>query len=430
MLNGNPAVDIFDGMKLAAGGELGIGVGEEDWGSGEREVLEGFVGRTEGLIDLIVSRFGEPATEPVKSSKSSKNTSRRSNARFDNRQWLGNGAAPGPSDGVIFSGVGAIKRTSLRDVSEWMQWLYAYGEDAYGVQENPTSAHRRKRRRLQPQETKDPGTPNDEDGAVALQDSAQGSSRHRQRDWNADDGQHEEMPVGIPPPIVPAAELRSSKAATSATADRHRSRTRERIENKSSVDPSDSTSSTDTLMKYLTLGVYGSSWGLPSARPSVQRHDSSNSQGTTRVDPGASPEVAAMKHIDPKAEPPIDADGGSEKMANTNCRFIIGLTGNLDESEIGEDDVEIADSGTDHEVGARDSNSRILIRALHAGLAKPDIVDRAPDDHDPGKWVRYDCDNGRLIRGRLANVGQPIPPSSDRLRVVVYVVGSECLYIS
>lgn len=33
LLHGNPAVDIYNGVKLAAGGELGIGVGEEDWGS-------------------------------------------------------------------------------------------------------------------------------------------------------------------------------------------------------------------------------------------------------------------------------------------------------------------------------------------------------------------------------------------------------------
>jgi hypothetical protein len=43
LLHGNPAVDIFGGLKLAAGGELGYGVGEEDWGSGDREVLEDLV---------------------------------------------------------------------------------------------------------------------------------------------------------------------------------------------------------------------------------------------------------------------------------------------------------------------------------------------------------------------------------------------------
>ena len=52
-------MDIYGGIKLAAGGELGMGVGEEEWGSGEREVLEHFQSRTEGLVDLMVSRFGD-----------------------------------------------------------------------------------------------------------------------------------------------------------------------------------------------------------------------------------------------------------------------------------------------------------------------------------------------------------------------------------
>jgi hypothetical protein len=32
LLTGNPIVDIYNGIKLSAGGELGIGVGEEEWG--------------------------------------------------------------------------------------------------------------------------------------------------------------------------------------------------------------------------------------------------------------------------------------------------------------------------------------------------------------------------------------------------------------
>ncbi|KAG8428119.1 hypothetical protein J3459_006063 [Metarhizium acridum] len=58
MLHGNPARNIFGGINIAASGELGVGVGEEDRGSGEREVLEGLVGRIEGLVDLVVSKFG------------------------------------------------------------------------------------------------------------------------------------------------------------------------------------------------------------------------------------------------------------------------------------------------------------------------------------------------------------------------------------
>ncbi|MBE3042302.1 DUF1712 domain-containing protein, partial [Candidatus Bathyarchaeota archaeon] len=40
-LHGNPARSVFGGINVAASGELGVGVGEEERGSGEREVLEG-----------------------------------------------------------------------------------------------------------------------------------------------------------------------------------------------------------------------------------------------------------------------------------------------------------------------------------------------------------------------------------------------------
>lgn len=383
MLNGNPAVAIFNGLKLAAGGELGIGVGEEDWGSGEREVLEGFVERTEGLVDLVVSRFGEPAAEVVKSSKSPKNTSRTHDAHSDTRQWLRTGAASGPSDGVIFSGVGAITRTSLRDVSDWVQSLYSFGEDAYGVHENPNSAHRRKRRRVQSEETNDRATRKDSHAPAPLGYLAQESSRHGKQELNVNKERQEGMPVGIPPPIVSAAEQSSSKTTTSATADRDHRRTRKRTENKAPSDPSDTASSTDTLMKYLTLGVYGSSWGMSSARSAVQRRESVDAQNITSVDPTDGQQVAAMKHIDPKAEPAFDEDRGAHpRTANNSCRFVIGLQGNLEENDAEDDDAEVVGSGTDHEVERRDSNSRILIRALHVELTKPEVVDRVSDEHD------------------------------------------------
>lgn len=383
MLNGNPAVDIFNGLKLAAGGELGIGVGEEEWGSGEREVLEGFVERTEGLVDLVVSRFGEPPAEVMNSSRSRRNASETPNANLDNQQWLGTGLAPGPSDGVIFSGVGAITRTSLRDVSDWTQWLYAFGEDAYGVHENPNSVHRRKRRRVQLEGTNDRATRKDDHGPVPFESLTQESSGRVKQEPKVNRDRREGIPVGIPPPIVSAAEQSLSKATSSATAIRDRSRTRQSTENNPSVEPDNSTSSTDTLMKYLTLGVYGSSWGLSSGRPAVQRLGSVDSQKTSSVNPTDGEEVPAMKHIDPKAEPGPDKDRDSAPgMENSNCRFVIGLQGNLDVEHAEEDDAEIVGSGTDHEAQSRDSNSRILIRALHTELTKPEFADRDSDEHD------------------------------------------------
>lgn len=134
MLHGNPATSVFGGIKIAACGELGVGVGEEERGSGEREVLEGFVDRIEGLLDLIVSKFGPSEAEtdenPATDSKLVDGLAPR---------WPGTGEEPGAEDGAVFLGVGAVSRKSLRDVINWMEDIYTWGEDAYGVRESPAS---------------------------------------------------------------------------------------------------------------------------------------------------------------------------------------------------------------------------------------------------------------------------------------------------
>uniref|UniRef100_L2FM04 CCZ1/INTU/HSP4 first Longin domain-containing protein n=1 Tax=Colletotrichum fructicola (strain Nara gc5) TaxID=1213859 RepID=L2FM04_COLFN len=126
LLQGNPAHTIFAGINVAASGELGIGVGEEERGSGEREVLEGLVGRIDGLVDLVVSKFGSvEADGEAKDGKDPKSS------------WLGTGQDPGPEDGAIFLGTGALSRKSVRDVAHWMEDLYTWGENAYGVIDSP-----------------------------------------------------------------------------------------------------------------------------------------------------------------------------------------------------------------------------------------------------------------------------------------------------
>ncbi|KAF7536194.1 hypothetical protein G7054_g4723 [Neopestalotiopsis clavispora] len=138
MLHGNPACSVFGGIKVASCGELGVGVGEEDRGSGEREVLEGFVDRVEGLVDLVVSKFGE--ADPDKISEDDGVGRQLSNT------WIGTGEEPGAEDGAIFLGVGALSRHSLRDLTRWMEDIYTWGEDAYGVKESPTSTRTKTRR--------------------------------------------------------------------------------------------------------------------------------------------------------------------------------------------------------------------------------------------------------------------------------------------
>ncbi|KAG7129613.1 Vacuolar fusion protein CCZ1 like [Verticillium longisporum] len=104
MLQGNPTRSLLGSINIAASSELGIGVGEEERGSGERDVLEGLVGRIEGLQDLIISRFGSNVTDLESSDGST-------------APWLGTGREPGPDDGAIFLGtIGTVAEARTPDV--------------------------------------------------------------------------------------------------------------------------------------------------------------------------------------------------------------------------------------------------------------------------------------------------------------------------
>ena len=218
LLNGNPAVDLFNGVKLAVGGELGIGVGEEEWGSGEREVLEDYVSRTNGLVDLVVSRFGD-APSPAKGTPSKEQT--------EPRTWLGSDQAPRPSDGVIFSGVGAISRRSLSSISHWMEWIYRYGEAAYGVDENPSSGRSRRQRRARQKASATSPRPT---GLKKIDPKPEPQSGRTS--------------PGIPPPLVVGTPPTVQSSSTS-----------DQTTEEGGI-------SAETVMKYLTLG-YGSAWKIP-----------------------------------------------------------------------------------------------------------------------------------------------------------------------
>lgn len=139
LLSGNPVRDVFGGIKIAASGELGIGVGEEDRGSGEREVLEGLVGRIDGLVDLVVSKFGE--SDPDDFNKSGENKKEAASHQIT-QQWLGTCKEPGAEDGAIFLGTGALSRKSIRDITQWMEDIFSWGENAYGLLESPKASRR------------------------------------------------------------------------------------------------------------------------------------------------------------------------------------------------------------------------------------------------------------------------------------------------
>ena len=305
LLNGNPAVDIYDGIKLSAGGELGIGVGEEEWGSGEREVLEDFVSRTDGLEDLIVSRFGDPPTHTEVVNQGSIGS-----------QWLGFGTCPRPSDGVVFSGMGAISRPSLVRISQWMEWIYRYGDSAYGAGEDPTSPRRRRQRRKQRGRISSKGISSPADPESPPQSS------------NPD----QDFSPGIPRPLVMGAP---QPPPNSGGKDSSPSRS-EQGTDWPNLKP-------ENFMKYLTLG-YGSSWfssRTPSPHPRISALKQEESSNDTKQDTNT----------------PETLDENKPKLQDTG-RFIVGLHDELEEP-----------SGQSPENRPRGrQNGRIDNRVLHVYL--------------------------------------------------------------
>ena len=366
-MHGNPAVDVFNGIKLTTGGELGVGVGEEEWGSGEREVLEGFVGRTDGLVDLVVSRFGDVPDSTMKSLNAASSGSPSFGVNLQNFK-----DHPMPSDGIVFSGIGAVTRNSVRDLSAWMDWLHMYGHNAYGVQVNPSSSARRKRNKAQ---------------SILLVDSITESGRLQGELQN---NTSKPCPgTGIPPPLVIADNTSTSESQRFPASAQGASKEGDQMI--ASDLPNDPSSNTDVLMKYLTLGVYGSSWGLPSGRPLVHSRASSlrlqaNIQASEQKDP--SDQIADNRKVGGKRE--------------TSGFFLIGLRGQLEEDIDLETTESGAEQGTDADTGEQfeggSSNNRVMMRTIHVERVIPSA------------------------ETSLSNATNAEPTTyHDRLRVVVYV---------
>jgi len=397
LLHGNPAVDIYNGLKLAAGGELGIGVGEEDWGSGEREVLEDFIRRTDGVVDVVVSRFGDFPKEPKPSTRSTPPQTKDSEASI--QPWLASRAHPSSADGVIFSGIGAVTRTSVRGVSAWMEWLYKYGQAAYGVEDNPHSTRRRKRRKFSMSEI----------GPLSDNKQKHGHQEHS-GSLVPKPGIRPTTNPGIPPPIVVAAE-RSVKAASSSAASAQKTSSKSQELRKRGFSPDKDQKSTlgaETLMKYMTLGIYGSSWGIPAGRPPAPTHTSSDYPQESSADESPKqPKKVQLQQVEPK---PVTYSSDKLKAAELGFSiqgfFMIGLHGDLENEGVAEEEENAAGTGTDREHISESEtwNSRISVRTVY--------VERNRDTEGDSHGVQ--------------------DPYYDRLRVVVYIVSweSKCRKIS
>ncbi|KAL9029176.1 MAG: hypothetical protein Q9196_002547 [Gyalolechia fulgens] len=363
LLHGNPAIDMFNGLKLAAGGELGIGVGEEEWGSGEREVLEGFVGRTDGLVDLIVSRFGEAA--PIAgSNRGSANAEEGASTESAGVWHLGQD--PQPSDGVIFSGVGAIGRPSVKQISHWVASLFRHGHSAYGIRDNPVAVNRRRRKKTEFASPRArPNQPATGKGQQLTQVAASDPVTKRSHEFG-----------------IPASIVRNSARAPS---EQKFSRVGRDEQTQPATESVESTFGTETLMKYMTFGLYGSRSGTPST--------SDRRRASNVSDP-------VEKKIKNRT-----SSHANEHVSNTTSTqstfpgyFMVGLQGDLDDENDSEDDAPKLDSTTDWGgiLEEKTTSSRIMLRTLVV-LRIEQGVKRTADDSSAPKM------------------------SYHRLRVVVYV---------
>lgn len=449
LLHGNPAVEVFGGIKLAAGGELGVGVGEENWGSGEREVLEDLVRQTEGLVDLTVSRFGQAA--PPEKDYAADRPTEQTIADSD-LPWLGSGQLPDEADGVIFGGTGAIARSSLRDISSWVEHIYTYGEYAYGVKDNP-HRQRRKRRRKQIAPYDRAASPGPDQSSQQSTNLRKMALEQRQQQTTSSPGEkpedklpfplpHDPRPrlhdrvashdhatgtsspqiashPGIPPPIVNAAE-ESLNAAAKAAASARTESSSDRPQGGSTFGIS------SKWMNYLTLGLSGSGStrsrsSSPVERPEPSRRTSSMSS-TKTLRPAAAQrtvssrqpdipegdEAGPMQTLDPAPDGhELEAQLAYQKYQENKGHFLIGIKGDLDslpnENDENQDNESI---DSDSEIG------RKVLRTLQIELPERQISKE--EDAENAESVNHSADDS-------GSEGSQPGRRYQRLRVLVYI---------
>lgn len=349
LLHGNPASNIYNATKLSGGGELGIGVGEEEWGSGEREVLEGFIDRTEGLCDLIVGRYGLPPASDRPTA-----TVRNTN------QWLGTGNDPAAADGLVFSGKGLLSKRSLCTVSQWMEAIFKLGEAAYGVGENPTARLRQRRNR--------PKTDRASSSESAKEQEIHpkaGSVKKKNKSLRKQAMENNAAPSGIPAPLVGQAERSldqaTAKVDSSVKVENGKLKPSPLRNGSISESKNATVSTTDNMLKYLTLG-YGSAWTLnPKGLKSAKLPDDKENRDTVPQagDPG-------LQEVDPTPHVSEDEEPFVQKLEQSMGKFLIGLSGDLEQAEMDSDDNVESDISS-----SASSDNRLFHRILNIELAHP-----------------------------------------------------------
>lgn len=433
LLHGNPAVNIYGGIKLAASGELGVGVGEEDRGSGEREVLEGFVARTEGLIDLVVSRFGE-AKPDEEAEKDAQSTARA--GMLPQQPWLGTGAEPAGDDGAIFLGVGALSRKSLRDVTYWMEDLYSWGSQAYGVQTNPSSNRRsRGKRRAVPMAALSPraiefqtpseiprtspdiqaaGGPTSPGQLAAIQEG--GTSR----DAAATKARPARSKDGRP-------KIRRDKSSVSVDSNKSKDSVRSKGSKTSNQETSEN--KTGKFVSFLKMG-YGTHWSLggSSASEDAASNEVLDQDALSSIPTKVTDLVPQDVETGKNSAVDIMVEEIQKEVNDSDGHFLVGLLGDLESEEDDEDrdDSVLAGLASDEE-----GDKRILLRTVTVELeraqdARPEANISIDFGNDDRRAVSSHQGSSHLSEQTNQSGGSVSYEIQDRnktkkLRIIVYV---------
>ncbi|OAA70974.1 hypothetical protein LEL_09565 [Akanthomyces lecanii RCEF 1005] len=375
-LHGNPARDIYQGINIAASGELGVGVGEEDRGSGEREVLEGLVGRTEGLVDLVVSKFG---------SEDDDGTEAKGNAV---PPWLGSGREPSIDDGAIFLGMGALSRKSLRDVTHWVEDLYTWGEHAYGIIESPVSTRKARAKKAGPED----------DTPKTSEMASKGTGQTRPPLVSVQSSESTIKALAAQKSDPPAPNAAGSKPTPRKTGEADGGQASE----PQATEADDG--KLDKMVSYLKLG-YGQYWTIPGV---------SGLSGSSTEQTGDPKERPASNIADPAApkRPPMPKQTPSQEAAG---HYLIGLMGEIEEAHDGGYD----DGGAASDESESEHDSRTVLRTIHVELEDNDISGQPSQDATDTTGATL---TELQMRGNLRPGAAALENSkSEKLRVVVYV---------
>ncbi|RKF75421.1 putative vacuolar fusion protein ccz1 protein [Golovinomyces cichoracearum] len=356
LMHGNPANSLYLGVKLAPCGELGIGVGEESRCSAEREVLEGLGHQVEGMVDIIVSKFGDEEMPDTGFSEED----------ISKKLWIGQGNEPSANDGAIFLGTGALSRTSLRNLYFWIEDLYRWGIYAYGVNDDPSLWRHKKRSRKEESSdvSKDCLGPNGSKGKInELKPQARDNSFNNQ-----------EIAVQEPELLYP-----TISEDTESLDDKKHHDVKSHYDRVSLIHTGSNSgpSKKIDLVDYFKLG-YKTLWSLSGnlSRTELEKADSNENSSIT----------FGLSLSDPD-NISVTARLASNKRFRPTGHFLIGLTSNLEDNKQIDSSQILKGQGAGS--GATIQNSNISQRKLTLALDHDDNLSSKTRDQIPNIASQY-----------------------------------------